>query len=87
MLPLLTMTHRASHVGVDLTNYQTRPACRQVINAQLKATFSTDWGEQFSSCEDETLGSVFTACFGEGGEEEIRYPLRSHHVPVGGMAD
>lgn len=45
---------------------------RQVINAQLKATFSTDWAEQFSSCEDEAFGSVFTACFGEGDEETIR---------------
>lgn len=44
----------------------------QVINGQLKATFSTDWAEQFSSCEDEALGSVFTACFGEGDEESIR---------------
>ncbi len=51
---------------------------RQVVNAQLKATFSTDWSEQFSSCEDEALGSVFTACFGEGGEEEIRL---SHEFP------
>ncbi|CAB1114177.1 unnamed protein product [Ectocarpus sp. CCAP 1310/34] len=46
---------------------------REVINAQLKVTFSTNWGEQFSSCEDETLGSVFTACFGEGGDEDISY--------------
>ncbi|CAN0120098.1 unnamed protein product [Ectocarpus sp. 6 AP-2014] len=46
---------------------------REVVNAQLKVTFSTDWGEQFSSCEDETLGSVFTACFGEGGDEDISY--------------
>ena len=45
---------------------------RQVINGQLKATFSTDWAEQFSSCEDEAFGSVFTACFGEGDEETIR---------------
>lgn len=45
---------------------------RQVINGQLKATFSTDWAEQFSSCEDEALGSVFTACFGEGDEDTMR---------------
>eukprot|EP00752_Nemacystus_decipiens_P009956 g8879.t1 len=46
---------------------------REVINGQLKATFSTDWAEQFSSCEDEALGSVFTACFGEGDEDTISY--------------
>lgn len=44
----------------------------QVISGQLKATFSTDWAEQFGSCEDETLGSVFTACFGDGDDEAPR---------------
>ncbi|CAM9233990.1 unnamed protein product, partial [Laminaria digitata] len=40
---------------------------REVLSAQLKTTFSTDWGDLFSSCADEALGSVFTACLGDIG--------------------
>jgi hypothetical protein len=42
-----------------------------ILRDQLKSVFDTDWGTLFSGCEDEALGTVFTAVLTTTGEEPV----------------